>query len=454
MVLLSIYIIISIFIAWIWVDYFRLIDIFKKDDLSHLLIVFLLGAGSTYLVLKFDDLNLSIFNLYQEGILIHDLLYCIFKIGLIEELAKAIPILLTYAFFKQRLREPIDILAFFCVSALGFSAAENVMYFNQGGPSMITGRAILASVAHMFNTALLSYGLIRIKFFHENKKLYLLIIYCLFAATSHGLYDFIIIHLQSSISFVLVIAYFFLTVSVFATILNNCINNSSFFTYSLVIDSDKVSQRLLMYYGIVYLFQLGLVWYFNDFIVAVFQNVFNVLTVGFVIIVTITRLSRFKLIKDRWNKLKIEMPFTYEQQVGYKSSTSNVLRIRGESYNEAYVNAFYNEFCLINPVSSKSSFLEESKIAFLESKLFLKNDETFYLLKVFNDFENNIYFKVLLKPKITGNRMVNNEYPIVGLLFIDETYNLQDTNLSLEDFEFLEWAYIKPRQDFDESTTI
>jgi hypothetical protein len=50
--------------------------------------------------------------------------------------------------------------------------------------------------------------------------------------------------------------------------------------------------------------------------------------------------------------------------------------------------------------------------------------------------------------------MVNNEYPIVGLLFIDETYNLQDTNLSLEDFEFLEWAYIKPRQDFDESTTI
>ncbi len=447
--LILIYVLIAIFIAWIWVDYYRLIDIFNKEDISHLIIIFLLGAASTLPVLGLQKLEIQYFDWDMNSGFINDLLFCIFKIGMVEEIAKTLPILLTYQFFKNRLKEPIDILAFFSVSALGFSAAENVLYFKQGGPDMIIGRAILSSVGHMFNTALVAYGLIRILFFHNNKKYYLLFIYLLFASISHGIYDFIILHYKSTSSVIGVILYFLLTISIFATILNNCINNSSFFTYSLVIDSDKVSSRMLKYYGIVYLMQLGLIWYREGFLYALVNNIFNLMFVGFVIMITITRLSRFKLIKERWNAIKFELPMTYESQSGLPGDSKYMMKIRGESYNEVHVNMYYNDFCILSPVSRHYNYLDEPKIAFVEEKLFLKNDDTFYLLKVFNDFENNLYFKILIKPKTTGNNMSAQNHPIVALLEFEDHQDLSDKNLSISDFSFMEWAYIKPRQDFN-----
>lgn len=447
--LILIYILIATFIAWIWVDYFRLIDIFNKDDFSHLIFIFLFGAASTLPVLALEDLNIQYIGWDMNRGFINDLLYCIFKVGMVEEIAKALPILITYKFFKNRLKEPIDILAFFSVSALGFSAAENVMYFKHGGHEIIIGRAVLSSVAHMFNTALVSYGLIRILYYHGNKKYYLLFVYLLLASISHGIYDFLILFYRTSLSILGVVFYFLLTVSVFATILNNCINNSSYFTYSLVIDSDKVSYRMFKYYGIVYLMQLSLIWYREGFLYALINNIFNLMTVGFILVITITRLSRFKLIKDRWNTIKLEMPMTYESRQGLPGDSKYIMKIRGESYNEVHINAYYNNFCILSPVSRHYNYLDEPKIAFIEEKLFLKNDETFYLLKVFNDFENNLYFKILIKPKTTGNNMSALKHPIVALLEFEDNQDLSDNNLSLSDFSFMEWAYIKPRQDFD-----
>ena len=47
--MIILYSIIAIYIAWIWVDYFRLIDIFEKEDLKYLVVghgrnIFIKGA--------------------------------------------------------------------------------------------------------------------------------------------------------------------------------------------------------------------------------------------------------------------------------------------------------------------------------------------------------------------------------------------------------------------------
>ena len=442
-------ILLCVYIAWIWVDYFRLIDIFQKDDIRFLLPVFIGGALSTQLVLGLENILPERSFLEMNGTVVHDFLISFLKIGLVEEIAKVLPFLILYPFFKSKIKEPIDFLAYMCVSALGFSAAENYLYYDHFGAEIIIGRAILSSVAHMFNTAVVAYGFIRYKYYHKKNAILVITLYLLFAALSHGFYDFWL--LSKSIGAkgaAVTIVYFLLTVSVFATILNNSINNSEYFTYSKVIDSGKVSSRLLLSYAFVFLIQFLLIWHQSEFLAAFFNLFINLIYTGLILSVTVIRLSRFKLIKNRWFPIRFEMPYAYYTGPNLPGDNRSNFRIKGEAYNEIFINTYYNDFCVLSPVSSRNTYLEEERIAYVEEKLFLKDDETFYLVKVFADIENNIAFQLLVKPKITGSSFVEGKYPIVALLRFDDDFDINDTTKDLSDFEFLEWAYLKPRQHF------
>jgi RsiW-degrading membrane proteinase PrsW (M82 family) len=426
-----------------------LIDIFQKDDIKYLLPIFIGGALSTQLVLGLEYILPTSPYFEFNGTFLQDFLLCFLKIGLVEEIAKALPCILFFRLFRNKIKEPIDILAFMCVSALGFSAAENYLYYNQYGPEIIIGRSILSSVAHMFNTALVAYGFIRYKYYHRKNAFLVITSYLLLAAFSHGFYDFWLIYEPAGTrGVVITIAYFLVTVSVFAVILNNAINNSDYFTYSKVIDSGKVSSRLLLSYGFIFLIQFLLIWHKEEFIVA-FLNLFVTLFyIGFIVSVTVIRLSRFKLIKERWHPIKFELPFTYDTAPNLPGDNRSSFRIRGEAYNETFINTYYNDYCILSPVSSRNTFLEESRIAYIEEKLFLKDDDTFYLVRVYADMENNISFQLLVKPKISGSSFVEGKFPIVALLRFDEDFDINDTSNDLSSFEFLEWAYLKPRQHF------
>jgi hypothetical protein len=52
--------------------------------------------------------------------------------------------------------------------------------------------------------------------------------------------------------------------------------------------------------------------------------------------------------------------------------------------------------------------------------------------------------KILIKPKTTGNTFVNEEFPIVAVLKINDTELLSNPNTKASDFQFKEWAFIKP----------
>ncbi|MBU2018789.1 MAG: PrsW family intramembrane metalloprotease, partial [Bacteroidetes bacterium] len=188
------YILIALFIAWIWVDYYRLIDIFDRNHLGYVIAVFFMGAASTLLVGPANELFVTPFGFDLNGHFVNDFLYCTFGIGMIEEVSKIVPFLIVHKFLRSHLREPIDYITFVAISALGFSAAENVQYFTSYGSYLIDTRSILCSVGHMFFTSIFAYGFILLTFHPKYKNPLLLLFTLLLASLAHGLYDFFLMY--------------------------------------------------------------------------------------------------------------------------------------------------------------------------------------------------------------------------------------------------------------------
>ena len=97
--MIAFYIIIAVFIAWIWVDYYRLIDIYENEKLNYFILTFVLGCASVFIVTGVNDYFLDKFEFALNGKFINDFLYSVFKIGMLEEVAKMIPFLIVYFLF-------------------------------------------------------------------------------------------------------------------------------------------------------------------------------------------------------------------------------------------------------------------------------------------------------------------------------------------------------------------
>jgi len=439
--LLFVYPLVAAFIAWVWIDYYRLIDIYGKEDLKYILTTFFLGAASVGIVFA---ITFYIFHneTYQpSGNILTDFLFCVFRIGLIEEIAKALPFFIVLLLFKKHITEPIDYIAFICFSALGFSAVENTFYFIEY-PDSIGGRSIVSTVGHMFDSSIIGYAMVVMKFKRKKFNIFILLGSILFAAISHGLYDFLIYHDLGIFS----VIYFLFFISLFATFVNNALNNSSNFSYKTVLNNDNVDTRLLLYYFAILVVEFLLVGlHSGNFLKAYSHFSGELWTAGIISAITVVRLTRLKLIQGRWQPVKVELPFTIVITSAGTLTNSNSLgiKIKGEAYSENFMGAYYEDYFNLYPVS-KTSYLEKKRLAYIEKKLFLKNDESFFLTKIFLDDTKEKFEYVLLKAKSKGKTLVDDKYRMVALLRIREMDYLTDTSKSAKDFGFIEWAYIKP----------
>lgn len=438
-----IYAFLSLYICWIWVDYFRLIDVYERLSLKYIVPTFILGALSTFgLLFVFKLLGIESFS-ELNGNFSHDFRNSVVNIGLVEEITKMIPFLIAILIFKKQLKEPVDYIIFASVAALGFAMVENFHYLQREGGRVFIMRAALPTISHMFNTSLVAYGIVRYKF-HPSKPHFLSIgLYLILAAVSHGLYDFWLMF-PGSIEWnmqLVTVFYFLITVSWFATILNNSTNNSSYFTYAMVVKSNKVAQRLLLYYFGVLLAQLYFIGVDEGLMIA-FLLFFPFMTYyGIAIGVICVRLSRFKLIKGRWFKLKIELPiiisFFGDQSNGYAYQR---LRVRGEAYSDVEIAKYYHQFFEIKPLTYRKSYLGEEKSVFLEEKIFLKNDESFFVVRIYDTILDGSYKHYLLKPKRSGKTKTADNRPIAGLLRVENIDQLTDVSLGINDFKYIEWV--------------
>ncbi|MCZ4410290.1 PrsW family intramembrane metalloprotease [Cryomorphaceae bacterium 1068] len=429
------YILIALLISWTWVDYYRMIDIYEPEDLKHVIGVFLLGGLSVFLVFGIGDFFLDPLHLGTNGSFFNDFFYCVFGIGAVEELAKLLPFLLYYKFFKREVNEPIDFLLYGSASALGFAAFENVMYFNTHGASIIDIRAILSPMTHMFNTAIITYGIARYRFLYKRRNYLAIAGYFLLAALSHGFYDFwILFEPVQPTGMIVTFAYFLITISIFAGILNNALSNSPFFEFEKVILSGNITQRLFAYYMLIFFTQIILLIIDNDLVFALKNFYGQLFLAGSITFITIMRMGRFTLVPEEWQPIPIEFPFTW--------SGSPFIKVKGNPYDDILSENYFKKPLIISPLSAKRSrLLKHSRKAIAPRKLWFEDGEPAYLLRFQEDRgESTTYY--LIKAKAKGATTKGGD-PIVHLMKINHPPDSTSHRIEKKDFPFIEWAVLE-----------
>ena len=230
-------------------------------------------------------------------------------------------------------------------------------------------------------------------------------------------------------------------ISIYATTLTNSLNFSSDFDDLKTIDAKNLIKKMYMYYGIFIVLQFFILFLNLNYVNAE-KNVINTFWFSaFIVFVVINRLMKLKKIKGRWSHLKLQLPFTFYKIDSFNGrSVKYKFKFRGEIFNETYVDNFLNKVVYIFPLSQSNSYLVKSKKAVLENKIYLKDDEVFYIARIIDDEKGEVY---LLKLKNSGKSLRRKKYPIVALLSVFSEEDLQNKNLTVNDFQFREWVYLK-----------
>lgn len=215
---LPLYILFGVLPSLVWLFYYLKKDLHPEPK-RMILKVFLYGVIITipvfFIQIGFFEIlkQLQSFSLFTSFPIIIDILKWFVVIALVEEVLKYLAVRVM-VFNSYELDEPLDIMLYMVVVALGFAALENILYLfspidNLSFNTIITTtiaisfiRFIGATFLHTLCSALLGYFLI-ISFFNLKKRLVLTIIGISLATILHGLYNFSIITLKSPINFII-----------------------------------------------------------------------------------------------------------------------------------------------------------------------------------------------------------------------------------------------------------
>lgn len=196
----SFLIILAITPSLIWLSFYLRKDAHPESN-KMIAKVFILGMLATlpviFIQIGFFDLDFSpIFNIFLN-------------VAFVEEFAK-------YLAFKVKvlhsseLDEPLDVMLYLIIAALGFAAVENILNFlsPQVFKSAIEDillfaglRFILATFLHALASGLLGY-FVALSFLHPVKRLYFMSVGFLLAILWHGLFNIAIIRISEDLNYV------------------------------------------------------------------------------------------------------------------------------------------------------------------------------------------------------------------------------------------------------------
>ncbi len=150
--------------------------------------------------------------------------YNFLVIGVVEEVVKMIPWLITYFLFKKNFKRSVHFIMLPIVSALAFAFSENLIYINSQDYNLIFVRSTMCIAVHVACSATIGYML----FLSRTKRISLhwsisILIGVLIAATLHGAYDYYIHIFRSLVAIVI----YFLSIHIFILMMNNVINVSN-----------------------------------------------------------------------------------------------------------------------------------------------------------------------------------------------------------------------------------
>lgn len=430
--------------ATMWIDYFRRIDVFEREKIWSLIIALIIGCFTPSICLFFYSL-IHKMGFSENGKFVNDFIYAILAVGLNEEFSKIIGVIIVLTIFRKKIDEPIDILIYAGITAIGFAMVENFKYFSLYGIKVITPRTFYSSLEHIINTTLIVYGFYRTSLFKKGIPVLNVLVFSSLAVASHGLFDFFLMDtsLGYFTAFFSIIIYL-VGINFWVQMLNNANNYSNFFDYDKIHYTDKIFLRLLFWYSLTLI-----ITFINNLIVSDIKTTithffFGLLSDGFLFWVVMLRASRFKIYKHKYFEIKIQFPFyiTKNNDEDFKIPFLNLpIKVRGENYREHVPTKYIGKNIVICPVSDKKSYLNIPVNATITNKYLLFDDVVVYSV-VFNNIgqgSNNLY---LLKPKTRGLTEVEGLYPIEGLYKVNnEVVDL--SKVDIKSLTRLEWVYLK-----------
>lgn len=283
----------SLGISVMWAVYLRQLDIYEPEKWHHLLLVFIGGCITTFLVFPISGwINAQGFVL--NGEIVNDFLYCTISIGMVEEFVKIIPFLVILR-FKKIVNEPYDYLLYASISALGFAFIENTLYIQKSSFFAINGRALMSTVAHMTFSAVIGYSYLMASYRPPGKGLHYIVGGFLLASLMHGFYDFWLINPIVKPFNGLSYLFLVLTVHYWFTLKNKAISMSYFYDRKIKWVNDRLRYYLLTWLVVILSASSILIGLFNGAAKAHDYFVGQIYAYGFLIYYLGLSFSRFKV---------------------------------------------------------------------------------------------------------------------------------------------------------------
>ena len=187
----------------VWLAYYLRKDAHPEPN-SVIRRVFLWGMLATLPAIALELILRSLFSFlpFSEGVIL--ILYIFLGVALVEELFKFLVV--RFAVYKDKaLDEPVDVMLYMIIAALGFAAFENILIlFGLGASSPISSivaltlvRLVGATFLHALASGTFGYFLAH-SFLNPKKKYWYMAAGLLVAALLHGLFNFYILEVQGA----------------------------------------------------------------------------------------------------------------------------------------------------------------------------------------------------------------------------------------------------------------
>ncbi len=424
----------ALLILTIWFIYLVKIHKYIIKSLPTAILVLILGMVFAFLTSFLTDFNRYVLDFDRTYNFFHDFYYCIVGIGMIEEFVKIIPLLLV-VLCSKKLKEPIDYIIFASISALGFAFIENIIYFEDSGLKTIQGRALTATVIHMFNSSLVAYGIVIGKFAKKkNWGIYFIILYFI-SAIVHGFYDFWLLNdFAKTFSFITFI-WLLMGMIIWVSIINNCLNNSYNKKIIWTYNPKKLNSFLLFALSAIFLFEYIIIGYEFGAAIANTELQKDIYSGLFLLIFLTINLSKFDYIPNYWAPLKF-----WDWSI-----FMNIPRVDTKFFNLKEIIGSTVQIKVFNKDNPFSQHLPiEGDVVKRE---LISWEKDWYLIKLHKPL--NIGWKkqyfVLVKPKNGNEIFLEKRNQIVLVRLVNNIDHLSKKKKNKHDFLFMDFSIVSKK---------
>ncbi len=420
----------AVLILLVWIFYLMRVNVYQRGNWQYLVFTVVLSAAFVLPVWLLYDTYKYAFRFELNGNIINDFFYCIFGIGVIEELIKLIPFLIILRFTKV-IKEPIDYIMYASLSALGFAFVENFRYFDDGNLNIIHSRALTASVAHMICSSIVAYGLLLAKFKVKRKTLLYGFGFFFIAAASHGFYDFWLLNKYASELSLFTFIILLIGILVYASIINNALNHSLTSADNIKLNTARLSSDLAAGLIAVFLFEyIGMVFIYGPTI-GNREFISSTLGGGYLILFLSVRLSNIDILPGEWSPIEYFSGLLPAQIIfGDKKPNFNSLvnkRIK--------IRLFRKKTILETLLPIEGEIIKRENISGFTGWFLIKLDKPLPITK-----SNKEY--ILVRPKERFDLFKKGDDTVISFAFIPDLTLLEKSNKKLKDFRFVDWAIV------------